>query len=91
MLRRLVFFLVFFSAQQLVAHQVLINIFSLKTVHAVTVNVSRGSYSVWLDSTLLTTLKQGETLKFAMEGSKIRTHFKGTSKLLSHFKLKGED
>ncbi len=92
MLKRFaVFIVLFFSVSSLFAHQFLIHIFSLKTVHAATVNMSRGSYSLYHDSTLLTTFQQGETLKFEVEGSKMRVHFKGTSKLLSHFKLKGED
>lgn len=92
MIKRItVFIALFFCVHSSFAHQFLISIFSLKTVHSATVNISRGSYSLYLDSAKLGTFKQGETLKFAMEGSKIRVHFKGTSKLISHFKLKGEE
>jgi stage II sporulation protein D len=89
--RFVVFIALFFSVSSLSAHQFLIRIFSLKTVHAATVNMSRGSYSLYHDSTLLATFQQGETVKFEVEGSKMRVHFKGTSKLLSQFKLKGEE
>ncbi|MCX6180890.1 MAG: SpoIID/LytB domain-containing protein [Bacteroidetes bacterium] len=85
------FFVFLFSVQSIFAHHFSISIFSLKTVHSATVNISRGSYNLFIDSANVATFKQGETLKFAIEGSKIRVHYKGTSKLLSHFKLTGEE
>ncbi|MFM7023816.1 MAG: SpoIID/LytB domain-containing protein [Flavobacteriales bacterium] len=91
MLKRIFLFLSFFFVASLSAHPLLISIYSLKTVHSATVNVSRGVYSLWSDSSKLASFKQGETIKFSVEGSKIRVHYKGGSKMLSAFRLKGEE
>ncbi len=85
------FIALFFAVHTLCAHQVLIHVFSLKTVHSATVNFSRGAYSLWAEGAEVAHFAQGETVKILMEGTKMRVSFQGTSKLLSHFKFVGEE